>query len=502
MTVTYRVGDTRTLIEQLPDHSVSLVTCSPPFVALRSYLPDGHPLKHAEIGSEPDPATFIDTLLLLVEQWGRVLTPWGSIAIELGDTYSGSGGAGGDYTATGLRAGQQPFTGSAARRRQPANTAHRLHPDGTVKTTATARRLEPKNTDQLLPATGGRGWPRPKCLALVPQAFAMSLAYGRNVLRSPMTAHDVLRWVDELRAHGYSAERALATVGGWVAEHGAQHTFEPWLVRNMVVWHRPNPPVGALGDKYRPATSYITVATRSPRRWFDLTAVRSDPSPNTHARTAKGIDHRDTTGKAAADGRGGGWSTLGTMHLTGGPPPLDTWFDEYDHAHDVWSMTSQPSSLAHYAMWPARLADRLVQSMCPTEVCTTCGEPRRRIEHATNAVGAAHRHSRNDPTVHSKGDDMLSSTLVPDVSIRHTTGWTHCGHDTFTPGVVLDPFAGTGTTLAVAHLRGRDAIGFDIDDRNRTLYPARLAECRRALFGTKPTPAGQLDIFADVSESA
>ena len=40
-------------------------------------------------------------------------------------------------------------------------------------------------------------------------------------------------------------------------------------------WCRPNPPVGALGDKFRPATSYITVACKSAKRYFDLDAVRT-----------------------------------------------------------------------------------------------------------------------------------------------------------------------------------------------------------------------------------
>ena len=58
MSIDYRVGDTRDLCAQLPDASVSLVATSPPFLALRSYLPADHEHKHAEIGSEPDPATF------------------------------------------------------------------------------------------------------------------------------------------------------------------------------------------------------------------------------------------------------------------------------------------------------------------------------------------------------------------------------------------------------------------------------------------------------------
>jgi len=178
-----------------------------------------------------------------------------------------------------------------------------------------------------------------------------------------------------------------------------------------------------------------------------------------------------------------------------GAPPLDAWFDQ----HDTWTLTTQPSSLAHYAMWPAKLAERLILSMCPAEVCTTCGEPRRRIEHATNAVGSARRTNRNAPTVHSKGDEMLSSTLVPDVSIRQTTGWTDCGHDAYMPGTVLDPFAGTGTTLAVASLHGRRAIGIDIDERNREMYQARRAECAKALFGTQPEIPGQADLFSEMA---
>jgi len=37
----------------------------------------------------------------------------------------------------------------------------------------------------------------------------------------------------------------------------------------------------------------------------------------------------------------------------------------------------------------------------------------------------------------------------------------------------------------------------DIDERNRDMYPARLDECRKALFGTTPELPGQLDMFAE-----
>lgn len=55
-----------------------------------------------------------------------------------------------------------------------------------------------------------------------------------------------------------------------------------------------------------------------------------------------------------------------------------------------------------------------------------------------------------------------------------TTGWTDCGHDNYRPGVVLDPFAGSGTTLSVATGHGRDAIGIALDERNAELAVGRI----------------------------
>ena len=94
MTLRYVVGDTRDVTATIPDGSVDLIFTSPPFLALRSYLPADHAEKHREIGSEPNPAQFLDTLLELTAEWGRVLAPHGTLAVELGDTYSGSNEAG------------------------------------------------------------------------------------------------------------------------------------------------------------------------------------------------------------------------------------------------------------------------------------------------------------------------------------------------------------------------------------------------------------------------
>ncbi len=55
-----------------------------------------------------------------------------------------------------------------------------------------------------------------------------------------------------------------------------------------------------------------------------------------------------------------------------------------------------------------------------------------------------------------------------------TLGWSDCGHDDYRPGLVLDPFAGTGVTGMVADGHGRDAILIDIDERNYEMARDRI----------------------------
>jgi site-specific DNA-methyltransferase (adenine-specific) len=386
MTVRYIIGDTRDVVATIPDGSIDLIMTSPPFLALRSYLPADHPDKGREIGSEATPAAFIDMLLELTAEWGRVLAPHGSICVELGDTYAGSGGASEQGAQFLARAGR---------------------PETVVATTGRT----------------GAGWPLAKCKALIPELYRIALAYGIN----PLT--------------------------------GNPSPAGRWRVRNVVTWARPNPPVGALGDKYRPATSDLVIACRAADRWFDLDAVRTDNG------------RQDEMGGGFANRTSAfpGETRDGTRHAASNPagaPPLD-----------YWIIPPGGYTGSHYAVYPPELCRIPIQSMCPRHVCTTCGKPRRRIVGETTyrkADGSAHT-----PHVWASGIDggLAAHTNKQDggvTAITETLGWSDCGHNTWRPGIVLDPFAGSGTTLLVAHGNSRDAIGIDIDHRNADLAVERL----------------------------
>jgi DNA modification methylase len=417
-------GDVFDRLAEIPDQSVDLIVTSPPFLALRSYLPADHPDKGKEIGSEATPAAFLSTLLALTREWRRILAPHGSIAVELGDTYSGSGGAGGDYDTGGIRDGAPKFSGSAS-----------------------ADRKNKVLNDKGQRMQQGQGWPLAKSLCLIPSLYAGSLAYGHNLLNP--------------------ADR-----------------IKPWRIRNLIVWHRPNPPVGALGDKVRPSTSYITTACVSDRRWFDLDAERTasdtrnprnelDEDGNPRYRRYRPGARME--GGARADFQGGADNPAGA-------PPLDCWIDG-----DVWTIPTAPYKSAHYATYPIALPRRLINLMCPREVCVVCGEPRRRIVGEPEYV-TANGDTSDDDAEWRHGDVRGLGSTAPQSLTRHapTLGWTDCdcpignpnqwftADEKYRRGVVLDPFAGSGTTGVAASESGRDSILIDIDERNLELARQRI----------------------------
>jgi hypothetical protein len=442
MTLELRIGDVFERMAEIPDGSIDLIVTSPPFLALRSYLPADHPDKAKEIGSEATPAAFIDTLLALSAEWGRVLAPHGSLCVELGDTYAGSKAQDDGVTIDWHRPNDY---GSA-----------------TITRTRSAH-------DKRIP-----GWPLAKSLTGIPTLYPWSLAYGRNLLT------------------------------------GQPSPAGQWRIRNVIVWARPNPPVGALGDKFRPATSYITVACRGAKRYFDLDAVRLPYKEPERIGTLLGhTKEPEYSGRARDGNTQSTWSNTPGRIIEdrGGAPPLDWHTDHHPEDGDwLWKMSTQPYAGSHYATFPMALPKRLIEAMCPLRVCRACGRPSERIVEASVEYGERLVKSWADTTdgrtkaaaternSHSAATGMRGMTAA-----EYTTlGWSDCGcsecvngcrasfgvrcsvcnSDTkrtkWRTGVVLDPFAGSGTTLEAAQAVGRHAIGIDLDHRNADLARSRV----------------------------
>jgi DNA modification methylase len=130
--------------------------------------------------------------------------------------------------------------------------------------------------------------------------------------------------------------------------------------------------------------------------------------------------------------------------------------------------------------------------MCPRRVCVVCGVPSRRIVEVSNLIDSKPMEDFPEdytPQKRSGWSEFSSNPHIKGVQTklhidknrltqaRRHLGWSDCGHNNWRPGRILDPFVGSGTTLAVASGMGRDSVGIDLDGRN-----AHLAEQRVGMF--------------------
>lgn len=141
MTAASRVitGDAYQVIPTLEASSVDLVVTSVPYLGQRLYGND-----EAEVGKEATPGEYLDNIIRMMNLLERVLTPWGSVYVEMGDKRAGAGGAAGDH-------------GSAVALRH-ANVA--------------ATRWEGER----------EGWAPSRSLSMLPEAFRVAMAYATNPL--------------------------------------------------------------------------------------------------------------------------------------------------------------------------------------------------------------------------------------------------------------------------------------------------------------------------------
>src|SRR5690606_21352648 len=96
-TQTIYQGDALEVLRSLPSESVHCCVTSPPYWGLRDYGVKG------QIGLEPTLQEYIEVLVEVFREVRRVLRPDGTLWLNLGDSYWGSGGANNNSGITGRR---------------------------------------------------------------------------------------------------------------------------------------------------------------------------------------------------------------------------------------------------------------------------------------------------------------------------------------------------------------------------------------------------------------
>jgi DNA modification methylase len=172
--------------------------------------------------------------------------------------------------------------------------------------------------------------------------------------------------------------------------------------------------------------------------------------------------------------------TWGNDHPSRNP---ERWFSaEGKNPGEFWTIKTRPFKGAHFAVFPEDLCITPIEAGCPRWICSKCGKPRTRITRPTKEYAHLLNRSWTEDTDKDKDLRMKigfrAHTKQASCTAQYeTVGWSDCGCNAgFKPGIVLDPFAGSGTVGVVAKRLGRNFLLIDINPNYCALARKRLRE--------------------------
>lgn len=291
-------------------------------------------------------------------------------------------------------------------------------------------------------------------------------------VRDNKAVHD-----DVIRPYGVDGLQPKNLTGiPWKVAFALQE--DGWFLRSDIIWAKPNPMPESIKDRPTKSHEYVFLLTKNSKYYFDQEAVR-EPAEWKRWGT-------QTTPKYEGTETGTGWIKTKTKEELLQVNPAGR------NIRSVWLIPTQPYADAHFATYPIELPRRAISAGCPKQVCTTCGEPRRRIVERDTAP-AEIREKDSTTLEPSENQDYrihnFSGQRYQDWLEDHppeTVGWTDCGHDSYRTGVVLDPFFGAGTTALAARELQRNCYGIELNEEYCAIAAKRLQ---------------QLSLLSDVAES-
>ena len=258
-----------------------------------------------------------------------------------------------------------------------------------------------------------------------------------------------------------------------------------WCLRSDIIWHKPNPMPESVTDRPTKAHEYIFLLTKNQKYFYDADAIREPLSEQRAAQAGQHIDPGNIASKRREQiehdkARGSGGHFDGHKWKMN---PLGR------NKHSVWTVATQPYPEAHFATFPPRLITPMVLAGTSPKACEKCGAPWERV---VEKEKVGYKEYKNRKKVGLCGKDRDDGGLI--MSKGHTgrydvasttTGWQptcSCENEGTGRCVVLDPFAGSGTTLHVAEHYGRDSIGIELNPEYVKLIEKRMDNFQQTIF--------------------
>ena len=269
-----------------------------------------------------------------------------------------------------------------------------------------------------------------------------------------------------------------------------------WWVRSDCIWARQNPMPESVQDRPARAHSYVFQLVKAERYFHDADAVREVATGGHSWGKAAGGEGNKVAGNDTNIRQKESWYGSMRYQIESG---------DLRNLRTVWNIPSAAGydagiGVAHFASFPERLPEIcILASTSEKGACHECGAPWRRVV-AVDYEVLRDGPMKGQPKHAAKAEMGISSERGFEVAVARrqptTVGWAPtckcypdpcdlcgvawpgCDCRKPVPCTVLDPFAGSGTTLAVAKRLGRMSIGIELNPAYCAVIEQRVSETR------------------------
>ncbi len=245
-----------------------------------------------------------------------------------------------------------------------------------------------------------------------------------------------------------------------------------WNLRQDIIWHKTAPMPESVRDRCTRAHEYLFMLTKSKRYFYDAVAIE-EPTVSNHA---SGNGYKRDERLTYSDDAG----------IRGSDQPWTP--TAMRNKRSVWTLSPEPTHYEHYAAYPTKLVEPCILSgTSAAGCCPQCGAPWTRVTEAVFTPQLDVRDAAKLAKGSNKGLDASNGwgDTPRGTTTRITTGWQStctCAAGAPVACTVLDPFAGSGTTLRVAVANGRRAIGIELNPEYVALAERLLGQTQPALL--------------------
>ena len=231
-----------------------------------------------------------------------------------------------------------------------------------------------------------------------------------------------------------------------------------WYLRSEIIWAKLNPMPESVTDRPTCAHEKIFLFSKRPKYFYDHYSVKTPSREGIGKPRGQGRKREPTdmvNGIRAKKQDGHGPRHAGFNDRWNGQEQEKT-----ANLRNVWRVSNNPFKGAHFAVFPMGIVETCIKAGTSLKgVCKCCGKQwRRKLKTITTR--------QEKPSTYKENTVKVADDWRPAESIGWEPPTDKCppefNHDV-RPPVILDPFAGAGTTGLVADNMGRDAILIEIN---------------------------------------